>query len=371
MTARQVLITIDSLLPGGAERMAATLAAGLDRSRYEPTVLVTRSSGPLQSILDEAGIPVEVLGRTRRLDIAAMRRAVAIARRADLIHSHKFANNVLSALVAARARRPLVVHEHNWSGDGSRLRPLLDRQLLGRRAEAYVCCGHAVAETVRAHGVPTSRIQVVPNAIEPGIPHPRAGARRMLGIPEDRVVLGMLTRLRPEKGVDVLLEALAMLPAPRPLACILGDGPERAAIEQRIAALGLSGDVLLAGHRDDAPRLAAAFDVGVVPSRWEGLPLAALEVMHADRPLVASAVGELPRLLEPGRGIVVPAGDPAALAAALGRLAGDPQLRHQLGQAAGEHVRREHLLPAVSERIQETYDQVLGAAGPQRRERAA
>ena len=111
----RVLTMIDSLIAGGAERVAVEIACGLDRDRFTPHVVVTRHSGPLEAPLRAADVQFTVLDRTARLSPAALRRTWALARRSDLIHSHEFPSSAWAALLARAARVPLVTHDHNWS----------------------------------------------------------------------------------------------------------------------------------------------------------------------------------------------------------------------------------------------------------------
>src|SRR5688572_24028665 len=109
-------------MAGGAERLAVEVACALDTTRFAPHVVVTRTTGPLERLLVEGGVPYTVLGRTRKFDIGAWRRAHRLARDSDLIHAHKFGSNVWGAMLSRLARRPLVGHEHNFAATSSRTR---------------------------------------------------------------------------------------------------------------------------------------------------------------------------------------------------------------------------------------------------------
>lgn len=364
MNDRPIRVTtmVDALLAGGAERVAVELACGLDRERYEPHVLVTREDGPLRSLLEQADVPFTILGRSDALDLGPWRAAHRhLARNADLLHSHKFGSNAWGALLARTARVPLIVHEHNFSEQPSRSRRLIDRQWIARRASRVMCVSDSVADVERACGIPERLIEVVPNGVRLDAAWPRGAARAELGLEGRSFTIGIVGRLRPEKAHDVLLEAVGQLArSGRDVRlCVVGDGPCRADLQLQAARLGIDGRVTWAGERRDAATLAAAFDVGVISSRWEGLPLAALESMAAAVPLVATAVGGLPTLLDGGAGVLVPPSDPQALAAAIDQLVADPELCTSYGSRGRARIDERYSFAGMVDRIQNTYDAVL------------
>jgi glycosyltransferase involved in cell wall biosynthesis len=181
--------------------------------------------------------------------------------------------------------------------------------------------------------------------------------RDELGARPDEIVVLALGALVRRKGYDLLLEALRRIQR-RPLVWIAGEGPERAALERQIGELG--GRARLLGRREDVPDLLGAVDIVALPSRAEGLGVAALEAMAAGRALVAARVGGLAELVADGRtGLVVPPEDPAALAGALKHLAEDADLRARLGAAGPARVAEGHLASQMVAAYRELYQQVL------------
>ena len=171
-------------------------------------------------------------------------------------------------------------------------------------------------------------------------------------------VLGSLGRLDEQKGYELLVEALAELP--EATAVVVGEGPQRAALEARAAALGVSERLRLPGWSDDARGFLPSFDVFVLPSRYEGLPLSIVEAMLAGLPVVATAVGSVAEAVEDGEtGFVVPPGNRAALVAALRRLIDDPGLRLALGDAGRARARREFTARAMAARYERLYDEIV------------
>jgi glycosyltransferase involved in cell wall biosynthesis len=367
---------VDSLLAGGAERVAVELACGLDRSRFEPHVLVTRGDGPLRDLLERAGVGVTMLERDAALDLRAWRAAHRhLAANADLLHAHKFGSNAWGAMLARTARVPLVVHEHNFSERPSRMRRVIDRRWIGRTARRVLCVSDSVADVERANGIPPRLIDVVPNGVRLDAAWPRDAARAELGMAGfgRSFTIGIVGRLRPEKAHEVLLAAVAQLArSGRDVrVCIVGDGPQRAELQLLAARLGIDSRVVWAGERRDAATLASAFDVGVICSHWEGLPLAALEAMAAGVPLVASAVGGLPTLLEGGAGLLVPPADPQALAAALAALNDDRQRAARIALVGGARIEDRYSFDAMVRRVETIYTDVLQSSAGRRSRRRA
>lgn len=352
----RVLVIVDTLAAGGAERVAVESACALDRERFAVHVVVTRSSGPLARLLEQARLPYTVLGRTRRFDLRAWRRLRMLATHADVLHSHKLGSNVWGALLTRRTGVPLVAHEHNFSGGSSRARALLDRGWVAPAACYVVCVSESVAQRQRAHGVPSNKLVVLPNAVRLDQAVSREHARRELDLPAGARVVGVVGRLRPEKGHDLALRAFARMPRDSDtLLCIVGDGPETARLHALARELDVEAHVHWVGERRDAARLAAAFDVALISSQWEGLPLAALEALAAGVPLVATAVGALPQLAEGGAAVVVPPGDADALATELERQLADPDAAATLGAAGRARVADRHSFPAFVASLQQLY----------------
>jgi glycosyltransferase involved in cell wall biosynthesis len=370
----RVLVLIDMLPPrgGGAERLAVALATHLPRERCEVLVCVTRGAGgALVDQLDAAGVEHFSLGRRRSLDVLPFARLwrTLRRRRVDVLHTHKFGSNVWGTLVGTLARVPVIVaHEHTWSYEGQRLRRLLDRHVVARFADAFVAVSSRDRERMIAlEGVPAGKIVLVPNAY---VPRPGSGGaggtlHRELGLPEGAPVVGTAAVMRPQKALDMLVDAFAQLSEAVPDAHLVlaGDGPLRESLERRVDRLGLAARVRFAGYRDDIDRLLRTVDVAVMSSDFEGAPLFPLECMAHDVPLVSTDVGGIRDLLEDGRSVVlVPPRRPAELARALEALLRSPERRASI---AGEAARGlpGYEIGRVAERFADLYEQ-LGKGPP-------
>lgn len=371
----RVLVLIDTLVNEGAERVAVDLARGLDPRGWAPLVLATRRGGPLALELEHAGVPVVVLERRRRFDLAFLRRARRAAKAANLVHSHMFGSNVWGALLANLTGTPLVAHEHNWTVDVDERRRWM-RWWIEPAASLVLCVSQDVQAVVGTRrGIGSGKVRVLQNGVRLDDALDGGRARDALGLPRDRNVVGIVAALRSEKAHGDLLEALHQLvhvrgpggAASAPLLCVVGDGLEREALHARAHALGLDEHVVWAGERADARQLVRAFDVGVLCSHTEGMPLSALELLAAGVPMVATAVGGLAELGGVGACANVPVGDPAALASAIDVLLRDPGRAASLGRAGRQHVASNFALDGTLAELQHLYRGVAGprgAAGP-------
>jgi glycosyltransferase involved in cell wall biosynthesis len=187
-------------------------------------------------------------------------------------------------------------------------------------------------------------IRVITSAVDPEALYPqlgRAATRAQAGLASEASLLLVVAALFQRKGVDVLLDALARLADDglRPALWIAGQGPARPALEKQARELGLDHQVRFLGERGDIADLLAACDVFILPSRSEGLGVAALEAMAAGRAIVATRVGGLAEaVVDESTGLLVPPADPAALAGALARLLRDPALRARLAEAGPARI---------------------------------
>jgi glycosyltransferase involved in cell wall biosynthesis len=371
----RVLALIDSLgTSGGGERIAFELARHLDADRFHSTLCVSRwspaegatpaGSAALTS-LAEAGVEFLGLERGSR---ASLRPWLSLRRhlrenQTDVLHSHKFGSNLWGALVGPSAGVPVfVAHEHSWSYEGRPLRKLADRRLISRRADALIAVsGEDRRRMIEVEGIDSDRIRLIPNGMPPVRELDGGDVRAELGI-GDAPVLGAVSTIRPEKGLDLLVGAAAELSreVPRLQVVIAGDG-DGSPLRRRAEELGIGDRLHLLGFRSDIGSVIASFDVAVNASEREGTPLSILEYMDAGVPVVATAVGGVPEMLGGGEaGVLVEPGDPAAIARAAAGLLSDPARASEVGEAGRRRRRGEFSMETMVSRVEDLYVELTG-----------
>ncbi len=331
-------IAITRFNPGGTERQMIELIRRLDRSRWQVHVACTAAEGAwLGRVVDSAAsvtsFPVSGFARPATF---AQTRAFARwcrAHRLAIVHASDLYMNIFALPAAALARVPVRIGNRREINPGKSFAHLALQRVAYSCAHRIVANARAGADRLRREGVPAGRITVVPNGIDLQMyePRPARTARR-------RVVI--VANLRPEKGHEVLIDAAADVVRVVPAHFdVVGDGLLRDALISRVAARGLSSFFTFHGHCDDVPARLKESDIFVLPSRSEAFPNAILEAMAVGLPVIASNVGGIGEVVSHERtGLLVPAGDAAALAAALRRLLTEPALANRLAAAGREEV---------------------------------
>lgn len=362
-----IALAITDLDVGGAERMMVALALGLDRRRWEPSVIALGDEGKLVEPLRAAGIDTECLDVDRRRPLrAVLRLAGALRRRRpQLVQSFLFHANVAARVAAALAGCPWVVSGIRVAEHRQRWHLLLDRWTAGL-ALGSVCVSEGVLRFSRDIArINPARLTVINNGVDTQVhdeaqPAPRA----LLGVPAGAHLALFVGRLDAQKGVDVLLDAAEQVVAARAdwHLALVGDGPERAALHDRTAqSSALAGRVHWLGRRDDVPALLKTADLLVLPSLWEGMPNVVLEAMAARRAVIATAVEGSDELVVPGQtGWLVSPRDPDALAQALLEAASDSAHCSRLGEAARARVEAEYSLARVVQAYDSLWSSILG-----------
>jgi glycosyltransferase involved in cell wall biosynthesis len=321
---------------GGAERFAVALATRLDQQRFEVRVCATRAlRGSLDADLDAAGVERIAFGRRSRLDVARLRPLAGMLQGGgcDVLHAHMFGSNVWAAAFGRACHVPVVLaHEHGSAYGENRARRLVTREVIAPRVTRFIAVSEAERRSlVELEGVPDDKAIVMPNAYIPRPIGAGADLRRELGLAADVPLIGAVAMHRPEKALDVLLDAHALVLKRHPDAVLVlaGDGAGRAALEAQANALRIASRVRFLGVREDIGGVLAAIDIAAISSDREGTPLAALEFLAAGVPLVATNVGGIAQLVD-GAAMLVPPRDPVALAAALVDLIEDRGKRAEL-----------------------------------------
>jgi glycosyltransferase involved in cell wall biosynthesis len=355
---------------GGGQRSLLDLARALRVSPFPP-IVVLPGPGPLTTSLHAAAIETRLLplpppGLLRLVPIMATLRAiVGLVRRENVavLHSDSPRAALYAGLASRLTRRP-----HLWHLRASVTRsPLSDRVILAL-TDRVVAVSHAAA----ARSAPVARFRAK-DVVPTGVPiTPRlemAEARRVLGLPGDAFILGVVGRVEPDKGGDDAIAAFAALRTAQPTALLafLGAfdecGSWMAALRRRAAETGLEDGIRFLGERSDAARHLGAFDLILHPSRHEALPRVLIEALQAGVPAVAYAVGGVPEVIEDARtGVLVAPGDARALAAAVVALAANPMRRGRLARAGPARARERFSIESMSASLTGIYSDLAGIA---------
>ena len=363
-----MLLVITLAEVGGAQSYVAALLPAL-AERYE-VVLAAHGEGPLLDVAARVGARFVPLEHVRRPinpfhDLAGLVELGRLMRRERpwIVHASSSKAGVLGRLAAVATRVPVRFFTvHGWafsaySGLASRLYRVADR-LMAPLTTVTICVSETeLADGVEAGTCRAERSVVIHNAVDVA-----AAPRSRHDRPAPRLIA--VGRLKAPKDFLTLIRALTALPDVPFEVLIVGDGPDREDLETEIRGLGLESRVRLAGERSDVAELLAGSDVFVLSSRSEGLPVSVLEAMAAELPVVASDVGGVSELVVDGEtGMLVPPDNETALAAALGRLVENRELRKTLGAAGRARAGELFDLDAFRRAHVELYDRQLELAG--------
>lgn len=372
MTRVKVLQLISSGGYYGAENMLLNLCARQEQSGCQNSLLLFYNvHAPNVEFFERArrrGISVRMVHCNGRADWRAVRQIEDYIQEdeVDLVHTHGYKADLYGYLAAWRCDKPVVATCHNWVGGTAALGIYnhLDRMVL-KKFNALAAVSDAVAHRLLAFGVPPDKIKTIANGIdvmafEHAQPLPLLQA-------EGSTVVGVVARLDLQKGFEYLLQASREL-------CkrfsnlkivIVGEGPDRNAIEEMIEQYGLQSSVILTGQQSNMPGVYAAMDIFVLPSLNEGLPMTVLEAMAASKAVIATRVGAIPSVIKDGEnGLLVSPKDSESLRDAIASLLDDPERRRRLGDQAHAWVSRSYTSEAMALKYREMYEEVLGKPVP-------
>jgi glycosyltransferase involved in cell wall biosynthesis len=380
-----VLRVIARMNIGGPAHHVSMLSGRLDPERFE-TLLVHGSlgagEGSFEALARREGCAVHVVEDLHPdvRPLADARALVGLVRamrafRPHIVHTHTAKAGFLGRLAALLSPRPrpLLVHTYHghvlegyfgWLTSG--IYRLLER-VLGRFSDCLIGVSQATVDDLVRLGVAApERFRVVPVGLDlrrfaQADPAAAAAVRERAGVRGEEVLVGFVGRLVPIKRVDRILRAIASARrhgAPVRL-MVAGDGSSRAELEELAGALGIADAVAFLGYLPDASAAAAAADVAILASDNEGTPVSLIESAAAGRPAVASAVGGVRDVVVPGTGLLAAPGDHEALARGVAQLAGDPQLRAQMGARAREHVMEAFSIERLLTDIAALYEELL------------
>lgn len=339
---RRLLLIIPTLDRGGAEKQLTLLATGLAQSdEFDVHVACLTRGGPWYERLAKAGVPVTMIGKRWKFDLAAywrLRRFIADLK-PDIVHTWLFAANCYGRQAAISAGVRHIVAGERCVDRWKVWHELAIDRRLARHTERIVTNSSGVKEFYVAHGLPAEKFVIIPNGIEPFTPpenNPREAFCQELGVPADARLIGVIGRLWPQKRVKDAIWAAELLRVVRDdvRVLIIGDGPQRWRLERYAQQVGVGAMVHFLGERLDLPRIWPHLYATWLASGYEGQSNAIMEAMAAGLPVVATDIPGNRDLVVPGEtGFLVPVGDRGALARKMQTLLNDPELAQRLGAA--------------------------------------
>jgi glycosyltransferase involved in cell wall biosynthesis len=377
---RIILFVIDSLDLGGAEKHLLGIAARLSERGFHPVVFALVRRGRLCARFEQAGIEIveapgasflarfpRPIGRIVLLPLSMMSLRRLIRRiDPDVVHFFLPASYLAGGVSSLAAGERAYVMSRRSLNDYQRRHPVLARleKRLHRRMAAVLGNSRAVVGQLAAEGVPTERLGLIYNGIDPSVFEElpaRSEARRRLGIGEETVAMTMVANLIPYKGHMDLLEALSIvrdrLPGDWVMLCVGRDDGIGRSLRDKADVLGLASRVRWLGERNDVPEILHASDIGILSSHEEGFSNSILEGMAARLPMIVTSVGGNPEAVVNGvTGFVVPPRDPASMGNAILDLALAPDRRRLMGMAGRDRVVREFSLDACVGRYERLYN---------------
>jgi glycosyltransferase involved in cell wall biosynthesis len=383
----KVLRVIARLNVGGPALHVAYLTEGLADRGYDTTLVagsLARGEESMAHVARQRGARIVTLPSLHREisplnDVRAIFRLARLIReeRPPILHTHTAkagAVGRIAALLAGRARPPIIVHTfhgHVLRGYFNPLTTLGFRMLetwLARFTTRLIAVSPEVRDDLVRLGVaPAEKFAVIRLGIELGErvgggEDVRGETRRQLGVPPDAFVVGWVGRMTAVKRTHDVLLAFKELSDRGVDAwlCLVGDGPDRAGLEQRAHELGIVRRCLFLGYQDDVAPYYEAIDALLLPSVNEGTPVSVIESLAAERPAVATRVGGVPDVVRDGvDGFLLEVGDPAGLADRLAELAGDPARRAEMGRVGRERVLERYAVARLVDDVDKLYRQLL------------
>lgn len=358
----------------GAENVLLNLAKSLKEDGCEPCVVCIKgASRPDPEIYlraEREGIKSKIVYGRRRLDFKIIRQIQNIVKEegVDLIHSHGYKSNFYGLTAARRSGVPIISTIHLWTGETMKLRfyEYLDRRWMVRKMDHVVLVSPTFRDDVKKSNLASARISYIPNGIDTETFNPsniHSDLRGELGL-NNSLVIGNVARLNQEKGHHHLIEAFekAQSEIPNARLLIIGDGPLEDDLRAEVNSRALTGKVIFTGKRKDMPSLYKAMDIFAMSSLKEGMPMALLEAMSMELPVITTDVGAVPYIISNNEnGIMIKAENPGILAEKIVSLLKDASMRKRLGWEARRTVLSNFSSASLYRRYFEIYVNVLEA----------
>lgn len=369
----RILQLLSDNQPGGGMIQMHQFSRWLDRDAFDIEFAMP-AGGPMPESLAAMGETVHAVELGSRFSLGQARQLAQLCRerRIDILHSHNVRANIharVAGRLAGVPARMSTIHNSVYHYDvpalNQHLYSLAERLTL-RWCHRVIAVSEGIADELRrAYGMPADKITVVPNGVDPDRLEPKSGraqVRQALGVAQDAPVLLQVGRLTPQKGYDVLFDAIARIAPAHPGLVVLavGEGPLRQQLEQQVQALKIDHMVRLLGHREDVADLLHAVDLVTLASRSEGMPYTLLEAMGSGRAVVATRIGGIEEVIQQeDTARLVPSEDAEALAEAVNVLLADSGTAATMGTAAREYIMQHHTAAGMLAQVESIYRDVL------------
>lgn len=354
--AENVVLQLSTAL----RRLNCDVVIGAFQNKHRPNTEIAR-------VAKEYGLETDLFDCRGRLDLGTVRAIQESLRRKQIqiLHAHGYKADFYGQLAVRGTSVKLVSTAHSWPGKSLSLRlyALVDRILL-RWADQVCVVSPNVFTQLRRYGIPARKLSLIENGIDSE--QFANGTPRLRELPgfNDKIIVGFVGRLAPEKGLPNLIQAVGEILRTRSdlVLALVGEGPAKIKLQSLVSQLGLEKSVFFLGQRSDLANVYASFDLFVLPSLFEAMPMAVLEAMAAGKPVIASRIGGVPRMLSHQEsGILVEPGDVRGLTDALAQLLQQPKLASQLGRRALDEVRSRFSSDVMASGYLRVYQKALAA----------
>ncbi|MBA4394251.1 MAG: glycosyl transferase family 1 [Desulfobacca sp.] len=371
----KVMFVVTSLIIGGAERQLVQLLKHLSKKDFEPLVVCLKEPGVLAEELSQLNIPVYSRLLSHKYDLRVLPRLISIIRKekVHILWARSLGDKLFWGRLAGKlAGVPVIVASIHFMGVKGQRKSIigpLNKSLTSITDRIIVVSENQKRYLIEEEGLPPGKMVVVFNGIDLGVFKPKRDSKEMknhLDIPEDYSVVGQTAKLRPEKGHRLLLQAakLVLEQKQKVIFLLIGDGPERPALEEACRGLGLSANVRFLGDRKDLPDLINILDIGTLSSPMETFPNALLEYMALSKPVIAPDIGGVPEIITDGiEGLLFPPNEADSLAEKLLDLISNPKKSRKMGAEGARRVGNFFSMEMSVKKIEQLFFSVLSEKG--------